>query len=35
MITILHQTSEGALLMADNGDTAWVTLEQLATLTTP
>jgi hypothetical protein len=34
-MTILNQTSEGALLMADNGETAWVSLEQLATLTTP
>ena len=33
-MTILHQTSEGALLMADNGDTIWVGLEQLAALTT-
>jgi hypothetical protein len=34
-MTILHTTNEGALLMADNGDTIWVSLEQLATLTTP
>jgi hypothetical protein len=33
-MTIIHQTNEGALLMADNGETAWVSLEQLATLTT-
>ena len=34
-MTILHQTNEGALLMTDNGDTAWVSLDQLAALTTP
>jgi len=33
-MTILHETNEGALLMADNGDTMWVYLEQLAALTT-
>jgi len=32
-MTILHTTNEGALLMADNGETAWVSLEQLAALT--
>jgi hypothetical protein len=33
-MTILHQTNEGALLMAENGDTTWVDLQQLAALTT-
>jgi len=32
-MTILYQTNEGALVMAGNGDTAWVSLEQLAQLT--
>ena len=34
-MTILHETNEGALLMAENGDTMWVDLQQLAALTTP